>query len=115
MDFDDYLTREVIKFINYFAGQANAVKTMTQNKRTCEAITQMLLSAVGTGDNLFLHYSNMLQDTVIDITNTILDHPCLDDETRSKVYEIRVSANRMELFQLAKTIDELLLLQNQLT
>ena len=114
MDFDHYLTSEVIKFINYFAGQAKAIKTMTQDNRTCEAITQMLLSAVGTGDNLFLHYSNMLQDAVIDITNTILDHPCLDDETRSKVYEIRISANRMEPFQLAKTVDKLLLMQKQL-
>lgn len=115
MHSDHHFTREVMNFIGYFAGQATAVKTMKNKKRNYSALAQMLLSALGNGDRLFSYYYAMLHDLVMDITNTMLDHPGLDDETRSKVHEIRVSANKMKLFKLAQTVEKLALMQNKLS
>jgi hypothetical protein len=107
MCLNHHLSQEVLRHIGYFAGQANALKTMAYNKRNCYDLAVMLLAAIGAGHKLFPLFYYDLYDQLIDLTNTLLEHPGLDEASREKVSSIRLSANDMELMRLVQSLEVL--------
>jgi hypothetical protein len=107
MHFNPEHHRAVMNFISYLASQAKSLKTMAQDGRSFYDISIALLAVNGQFEQLFPNFYFMLQQEIMDYTNPLLDHPELDEETLSKVHEIRSSASDMDVMKLAKTIAEL--------
>ena len=107
--------KKVKTYTNYFSGQAKAVETMVKNKRSNYDIAFMMIAASGAGNKLVKVTAAAHFESIIDLSNTLLDHPGIDSVTHSKVSSIRLSANKKDLLKLAKLHDELLLFEKLLT
>ena len=114
MNFDPNQYRKVRNFISYLASQSKSLKTMAKGKRSYYDVSISLLAVTGIFEKLFPIFYFMLFDVIIDIANPLLEHPGLDEKTRSKVQHIRSSASDMDLLMLAKAIVELERIRKQL-